>query len=192
MSNSIRFRLTHLFPILMHNGRLADPLNEFAEAMKELTGKKKKTRQDLEQIQRLEFEGGMYWDPEVGPHLPAANIESCINDGARKTREGQESLIGVYCVTEKAKLLYKGPREVEKLWADKRFVDLRPIVNPSTRGRSMRCRPIFRDWSAEFEISYDPEDVNADDVVRWLTTAGRKVGICDGTPKFGRFEVKTL
>ena len=47
---------------MMHNARLANPLDPLVQEIKKLTGKRKKTEDDLLQIARLEWEGGFYFN----------------------------------------------------------------------------------------------------------------------------------
>jgi copper chaperone CopZ len=53
----------------------------------------------------------------------------------------------------------------------------------------MRTRPIFPEWQAVIEITFDDEQVNKADIERAIADTGSKVGLCDYRPKFGRFEV---
>jgi len=66
-------------PLVMHNGRLADQLNPLAKRLKSLAAKRKKSDDDLMEIQRVEWEGGLYYDPKIGPYVPAE---------ARRTAQG--------------------------------------------------------------------------------------------------------
>jgi len=72
-------------------------------------------------------------------------------------------------------------------------VDSRPVVIPSTKGRIMRHRPRFEEWSLEFSITVDESVIPADLVKQLLDEAGRRVGIGDFRPErtgpFGRFTV---
>ena len=52
----------------------------------------------------------------------------------------------------------------------------------------MRTRPIFREWGLEFTAHYDSQLINKDSLVEFVEAAGR-AGLCDGRPRFGRFEV---
>lgn len=51
---TIRIRLTGDRPLLMHSGRLADPLDEIARNLGKVTGKRMKTAADHEEIARVE------------------------------------------------------------------------------------------------------------------------------------------
>lgn len=72
-------------------------------------------------------------------------------------------------------------------------VDSRPVVIPSTKGRIMRHRPRFDEWSLEFSIEVDESVIPADLTKQLLEEAGRRVGIGDFRPQrtgpFGRFTV---
>ena len=55
----MRFRITitGTAPMLMHNGRLANPLDPATQTLKALTSKRKKTDDDLFDIRTLGFRG---------------------------------------------------------------------------------------------------------------------------------------
>ena len=53
--------------LLMHNGQLADPLNEHTKRLKEFTSKKRKSDDDHIKIGEIEFQGGLYFDDTIGP-----------------------------------------------------------------------------------------------------------------------------
>lgn len=72
-------------------------------------------------------------------------------------------------------------------------VDSRPVTIPSTKGRIMRHRPRWDDWTAEFTLEIDPTVLPVDLVHQLLEEGGRRVGIGDYRPEkggpFGRFEI---
>jgi hypothetical protein len=185
-------RLTGQSPLLMHNGQLANPFNKFAKALKEVTSKRKKTEEDQLAIMRIEWEGGLYFDPEVGPYVPSENLESLINDGARLQKRGQDVERAVFVLTRKVPLLYDGPRDVEGMWASEKFLDYRSTVNPSSGGRTMRARPIFYQWALELDVHYRPDVIDRADLIRFLTDAGQHKGLMDYRPRYGQFTVEVL
>ena len=187
--DSIRVTLEGQSPLLMHNGQLANPFNEFAKALKEITAKRKKTDEDQLRIMRIEWEGGLYFDPTIGPFVPAENVESLINDGARLQKRGQDVERAVFLHDRRCPLLYDGPRDVEGMWKAGKYLDYRSTVNPSTSGRSMRARPIFFEWSLGFTVNYRPDVLNREDVLRFLVDAGQHKGLGDYRPRYGQFSV---
>jgi len=72
-------------------------------------------------------------------------------------------------------------------------VDSRPVVIPSTKGRIMRHRPRFDQWSASFTIRINEMILPVDFVQRLLTEGGEQIGIGDFRPEkggpFGTFNV---
>lgn len=192
--DKITFKVTGVTPLLMHNGRLANPFDQHAIAIKTITSKRKKTEDDQLSLFWLEWQGGLYWDEETGPYIPGANLESFLNDGARVHRRGQDILRGVIMLEDKAKLSCNWPKkkELRAIFDSGEFNDVRGVVNPSTSGRTMRCRPIFKEWSCEATFSFDPEVVSRDDMILFAGVAGKRAGLCDGKPKYGRCTVEPI
>lgn len=186
---TIKFKLEGQSPLMMHNGQLANPFNEHAKRMKEVTVKRKKTEDDQHVLMRLEWEGGLYYDPQIGPYEPAENLESMINDGARLQKRGQDVERAVYVFDKKSAVLYDGPRTVDAMWKAGTFLDYRNTVNPSTSGRTMRARPIFYEWAIDFEVNYRPDVLNRNDVIRFVVDAGQHKGLGDYRPRYGQFKV---
>jgi hypothetical protein len=72
-------------------------------------------------------------------------------------------------------------------------VDSRPVVIPATKGRIMRHRPRFDNWSASFSVEVDDDMLPVEFIQQLLTEGGSKIGIGDFRPEkggpFGRFRV---
>lgn len=187
MYHDLELAITGVAPLLMHNGQLANPLNKWVKAIKSITKKRVKTDADMEELARLEFMGGLYVDEDGQPCIPGTNIEGVLVDGAMKQRRGNEFKAGVWS-DGNWKLIYSGPKDPEELWRNENFRDIRPArIKSST---VIRCRPIFRAWSLKFTVTFNDQYVSADDVKESLVIGGRSGGLCDYTPKFGRFEVE--
>jgi hypothetical protein len=184
---TLGFTIKSISPLMMHNGQLADPLNPYSRAIKEITAKgKKKTADDLERMALLEWEGGLYIGEGDVVVIPGTNIEGLLVEGARKSRLGQQFSAGVLCL-DSWPLIYDGPKTIKKLKDNAKFRDTRKAsVNSSS---VMRTRPIFETWSLKFEVMYLPSVVDHDQIIKALVTAGRLVGLCDYKPKYGRFRV---
>lgn len=182
----ITVELNGVLPTLMHNGQLADPTNKYAKAMKDISGKRKKTDNDFLELSRLEFLGSLYLDPNGHPCWPAINIQRCIQAGAKLVRKGKDVDAGIL-IDGDWPLKYNGPTDPEELFADERFVNRSgAIVN---RSRIIRTRPQFPEWSIEFELHYMPGICNPGDIKKWCIDAGIYVGLSDWRPRYGRFEV---
>lgn len=190
----IRFTLTGTSPLLMHNERLADPLDPFTRALKAVTGKTKKTDEDHEQMARIEFEGGLYFDSAVGPYWPGPNFHRSLVEGARLTKNGKDVERALLILDDICPVAYKGPRSVEGLYADKGYM-LRKSVKTGMSRRVMRTRPMFSEWTLEYEAELDALLLNFEDVVVIAETAGLLVGMGDWRPSsphggmYGRYTV---
>ena len=182
-----QIKLKGVTPLLMSSERCANPIDPLSKQIKELTGKRKKTDEDLEQIARLEWEGQLYMNEE-GPVIPGENVEAMIRDGAKFVRMGRNIQRGLQVVEQKIKLEYSGPRDIEGLWNQRdKFSDMRSVV--LQKKRIMRCRPIFHEWAISFTVLASDELLNMNDVMGYIKTAGDCVGICDYRPRYGRFEI---
>lgn len=183
----MRFRitLTGTAPMLMHNGRLANPLDPSTQALKALTSKRKKTDDDLLDIARAEFLGGLYIDPDVGPYVPGENVERAIRDGAVLTKNGTNVKRGLFIETDINPLAYSGPRDAEGLWADENFRFIRTVRNQ--QNRVSRCRPIFTDWRTSAEGTLDEAILDFRTLGSIVEQAGLYVGLGDWRPRYGRF-----
>ena len=189
---TIKFRWTGTAPLLMQAVTLADPIHPLTQAIKEFTSKtsRNKTEADHEAIARLEFEANIYCDDKLGPCLPGLNIDACIRDGAKHMRKGAAIERGFATFDEVVPLIFKGPRTVAGLYADKRFVDRRAVGVQASK--TMRTRPIFRDWMVEFETAYDPDAIDFDSVRLGAEKAGKYAGVGTYRPRFGRFTSEVL
>lgn len=72
-------------------------------------------------------------------------------------------------------------------------VDARPVTIPATKGRVMRYRPRFDQWSAKFSLLLDDNLLSIEDAHGLLNEAGQTIGIGDFRPEkrgpFGCFRV---
>lgn len=190
----MKIKLTGTSALLMHSDRLANPLDPLKKEMSTYTSKRKKTDEDHETIARLEWQASMYHAEETGPYLPGRMLKACLIGSAKKTKEGPKVKTGLIVMTDKAALEYTGPRDKEKMWKTGKYMDNRSVV--VQRSRVMRCRPVFPEWSASFEIIFDPAIIDKTDILRIASTAGLVVGVGDYRPEnggdFGRFQAEEV
>jgi hypothetical protein len=177
--------ITGTAALLMHNGRLADPLDPATKALKAATSKRTKTDADHLEISRVEFIGGLYLDPDVGPYLPADNIWKTLQMAAKKSKQGKQVEEGVIITSDVNPLAYPGPRDVDGLWQNSNFVFRKTVVNQ--RNRVSRTRPIFQQWKVDAEGIIDENVINLADLRTIAERAGNLVGLGDWRPRYGRF-----
>lgn len=181
---TLKFKIAGVSPLITHNGQLADPLNEFSRAIKRISSKRPKTDADHEEIARLEWYGSLYLDGGK-PCLPGHVLEAALANAAKASKRGKLAQAGVICPSNYP-IHYKGEADIDTLWAGgkHKFVAIVRVGN----ARVVRTRPMFEDWSCEFDVIYDPDVVNDRDVREFVKIAGDK-GLCEWRPKYGRYEV---
>lgn len=185
---TITYRLTSDCPMLMHNGQTADPLNHWSKSMKQVSGKRKKTDADYEELAKLEFFAALYMGKD-GPIIPLANIDAMIVNAAKKLREGPTAKAGVFCLKD-APMEYAGPRTPETLWNAETFRHVAIVRVQSAR--VARTRPVFNEWAADVTLNIEDSIVNVAQVDAWMNVAGTQIGLGDWRPQHGRFTAKRL
>lgn len=197
-------------PLVMHNPRLADPLDPFTREIAKISKKRGKTEADHLEIALLEFVGGMYhdgadeWlrknkqvdevallgDPTAAsgvfaPYAPADWIFRTVQAAAKQHKLGRAIERGLTPVTLKNPLTYDGPTDIHELWESGRFA-LRKSVGIQS-SRTIRTRPIFIDWQVECEFELDLNIIDPDKIDQFAVESGRYFGIGDyRTAGYGR------
>jgi hypothetical protein len=187
-AESLRFLLTGVSPLVMHNSRLVDPLDPWSREIAAIAAKRHKTIADHEHLARSEWYGSA-WMHGDKPCIPAEVIEGVIVAAAKTRRRGAQARSGIVCPAH-VPLVYSGPVSLNELWEDQRFRLRVPVRTPG--GRVMRTRPRFSDWRAEVEIRFLPTLVDAEAIEEWLRLGGELLGIGDFRPRHGRFSVERL
>lgn len=199
MFQTLNFTIKGSCPLMLHNGHLADPLNPFARELKRLTGNRKKTDDIHEAMARVEWYGSLYAQgailvgngtvtAEKGTQLviPAANIESALVEAAKKVKKGPLAKVGLL-IDQDVPLVHDGPKDINELFACGRYTDRRGVVVGTAR--VMRTRPIFRQWSLSIDVQYHRDHLDKKEVEELVEICGKQVGLCEWTPKLGRFDL---
>lgn len=186
-----KYQLEGISPILMHNGQLADPLNKWTKLLREISKKRNKTDDDLEEMSRREWFGGLYHNEEIGIHATEAMLERMLRDAAAMSKRGKDVNRGLM-VLDPAPLKVAGAKtrteeDLTAMWNSGKFL-LRSTVAVGKQ-RVIRSRPRIANWSLEFVVQYDETVLDAADIDQFADTAGRLIGIGDWRPKYGRFRV---
>jgi hypothetical protein len=179
-------KIEGICPILLHNGQTADPTNKFSRQMKEISGKRKKTDEDYAEMSRIEWHAGLYVNKDSKIIIPAFMFEACVYNGAKKSKLGKAFKSSVF--VEDDAILDIGVKydKATDLWCKEEFRDIRGVRIGQVK--VMRTRPIFYNWKAAFDVSFDDEQVNESDVTRAIEDAGSKCGLGDFIPRYGRFK----
>lgn len=189
----IKFQLTGIVPMLMHNGQGADPLSYFSKEIKKLSSKRVKSDEDYAGMAKLEYEAGLYLTNGGTPCIPGRVLEGVLfgkGGAARKEKMGKQAQAGLFC-DDDIPLEYDGPKTFDEMWADETMRDVSPVK--VQQNKVMRTRPkIPTGWTARGELVFNEKLIDRAQVVRWLEVAGEEIGLMDWRPRYGRFEVKIL
>ena len=180
-------------PLLMHNERLADPLDPYSKWVAEISKKRQKVEREIEELSRREFQGAGYWADDKGPDakdngvpvIPTWNIIRCIQEAAKSHKLGKQVVRALVPITDTTKLIYDGPSLVDELWKAQTFHS-RKGVGVGQR-KVMRTRPCFGDWRIDAELELDLSQMDPNQVNLAAFEAGKFVGLGDARPRFGRF-----
>jgi len=176
--------------LIMHNGQTADPLNSFSKAMKEISGKRKKTDADYEAMANIEYQAGLYLNNKGQVIVPGRVLESVLVEGAKKSKEGKLALSGMFVDTDGI-LEYEGGAMTLKQLMESPEHRLCVAVRIGM-SKVMRTRPHFKNWRTTFKVSINEQVANEAQLKRWLEDAGAYVGIGDWRPRHGRYELENF
>lgn len=176
-------------PVLMHNPRMVDPEFAINREIKQLTSKRKKTDEDLRNIERLEWMGGLYEEDGVVVQ-PTSKVRKCLVNTAKISKMGKAIERSISFTSLNVPLAHDGPKEIDKLLADKRFHS-RLSVGIGQK-RVMRVRPSFFPWAMKLDgMFFEDTGLNWDEFARIAEMAGVAEGIGDNRVNgYGRFTVK--
>jgi len=183
-------------PLLMHNGRLCDPLDEHTKKLKAVAKQRNKSDDDHVRVARIEFEGGLYHDSKIGPYMPSDNLQAMIERGSTRRKLGKvfKAHVSVDMPSGDVPgfaLKYKGPRDIDGLWSNRAHV----FTKGARVGQSrvMRTRVRFpTGWSLTFGVEVLADGVTKEQLHQAITDAGLYEGLGDWRPRYGRFVVKEI
>jgi hypothetical protein len=176
--------------LIMHNGQTADPLNHFSKAMKEISGKRKKTDADYEAMANIEYQAGLYLNNKGQVIVPSRVLESVLVEGAKKSKEGKLALSGMFVDTDGILEYDGGAMTLKQLMeSPEHRICVAVRIGMS---KVMRTRPHFKNWRTTFKVSINEQVANQEQLKRWLEDAGSYVGIGDWRPRHGRYEVENF
>jgi hypothetical protein len=172
-------------PLIMHSCQCVNPLHPISMSLKKLTSKRTKTEDDYAAISDLEWEGGLYWDDDIGLYIPCENILATIKNGAMSFKKGKDITKFVDIKDIRVPLNYGETLTKAQLKADFRYRDVR--IMTVQRNKINRTRPRFNNWRLSFTLLYDENHIDIETMANAIEYAGSYVGLCDSRPRYGKF-----
>ncbi len=168
-------------PLLCHNPRMVDPQCEWTRKIKAITSKRKKTDEDMRQVEDLEWFGGIYTDTIGGKEVvvqPSSKVRKCLINTGRISRRGKEVERAIAMSTLNVPLYYDKSRPLAELAADPNFRS-RLSVGLGKK-RVIRVRPQFLRWALVVPALFiEDAGLNPDDLRGLVDLAGQAERIGD-------------
>jgi len=197
MSEQIRFVIRGTSPLLCHNPQMVDPECEINREIKSYTSKRKKTDDDMKQIERLEWYGGIYTGEVSGKVTvtqPTSKLRKCLVNAARISKQGKQIERAIITTALNVELLYDDAgrlpdltAELDRLQRDTAY-NSRLSVGIGNK-RVMRVRPQFNRWAMVVPAVFLPNaGLNPDELQAIFDLAGSAERIGDNRVKgYGAF-----
>ena len=141
-------------------------------------------------------------------YLPASCLEACLIEAGKEFKiTGRKTATkyvksGVFCINPHDGIIdhlsfYVNGKPVTldeiQQGTPNAYIDIRTVKNPSTKGRQLRYRAAFNNWSSEFQIIVNADEYINEKILRAIIEyAGMFVGVGDYRPRFGRFTLTDL
>lgn len=199
MSNitTAKIKIKGIRPLFQHHfGPEALPLEK-----KEKTGVAGNDPEEWRRTAMINKDGQLFFE--------GTYVFGCMREGAKYTKKGRATLVKPVAATLQvlddrilidrhfpgfpngSKFDINSVDEPPRDPDEPVYLDVRGVVNPSTRGRNVRYRVATGPgWLAEFSIMFDKTIVSRNEMEAVLIDAGHLVGIGNGRAiGMGRFEV---
>lgn len=194
----VEVQIRGIRPIIMHNGRTADPLDPWTKKLKQVSGKRNKTDEDHALLSDIEFEAGLYWSDDIGVYLPIDNMHRMLLDAAKKIKMGRQAVGMMVDAEYGVAIRFEHHDNLEKLKSEPKY-RFRKIVSVQN-SKVARTRPLIpTGWTMSFRVELDTDLLNVEEFEQIMDIAGHRIGIGDWRPSapkvpgpFGRFIVTSF
>ncbi len=193
MDTILTFNIVGAKTMLMHNGRLSNPLDYYTRQISLISKKRNKTDEDRAELASIEARGGLYETEDGYVGMPYENIWRSLYNAAKVFRLGEDLKKALISSDAVAPVLIGG----KKVLCDK-FFDLpgdRVLYRSVKIGqqRVMRARPqIDKGWKATASFTLLSDVLEPERLEPVVAYAGRLVGLGDWRPKYGTFEAEMI
>lgn len=189
---SIKFKVTGTTELMLNNPQTVNPLNEYSKALKEITSKRNKTDEDMEEIFHLKFLSSLYLNKKMQYIIPLNMIEATLIEAAKENKLGKKF---AQCVTVEADAILQfpdngcTPEELYQNHAEK-YVDIRSVG--IMKAKVPTARAIIPDWSFECTVWFDENQLNDSEICYAFQNAGLRHGVGTYRQRYGRFTVEEI
>ena len=175
-------------PVLLHNGRLSNPLDPYTRKLKEKTSKRKKTDDDLQEIAMIEARAGMYDAPGDLMGIPNANVFRSILDSAKLDKLGKllSQSFSFDDIVEPL-LINRKTIKCDDYLTMEGSLDYRSVKVGMSRVMRARAK-VYPDWQSTHSFMLDEAILDLHLLEPVIERAGLRFGVGDWRPIYGTFD----
>lgn len=191
----ISYRVNGLDSLLQNNPQMSDPLNKFSKEMKLITGKRKKTDDDIIAMREVELRAKIYWDNTQGIYVPSTWATASIQGVSWSKAKIKKADIraAVFATQPKLKLQYDGMELVKKpIDIVNNDVFHNVISMKQGQVRVVKATPKFTGWSFDVSLDYDDSIINERELKDLVEYGAAFGGFGDFRPTYGRATIEWL
>jgi hypothetical protein len=192
MEAILTLKLTGTRPMLMHNGRLSNPLDPHTRGIAAIAKKTNKTDKDHAELASLEARGSMYETDAGLLGMPNINVWRCIYNAAKAFKLGEDIKRALIATLDVTPILIKGKTELcDTYIGDASRILYVPVV--IKKNRTMRARPIIPiGWETTVSFALLTDVLQPERLTPVIERAGRLVGLGDWRPIYGTFRSEVV
>ncbi|MCM1295390.1 MAG: hypothetical protein NC311_07585 [Muribaculaceae bacterium] len=187
---SIKFRLNGMMPLMLNNPRTVNPFDEYSKKMKEITAKRKKTDDDLEQLMKLKFLASLYVNSKGEYFIPSEHIANAMTAAAKEKKLGAKFTRSVQVIGDSILKFKDADKTPEQLYELQIYVDIRAVG--IMKAKVTTARAIIPEWSLETEVWYDETQLDESDIVTAMEIGGMRYGIGTYRKRYGKFKAEKI
>lgn len=194
--DEMKVEIMGLTPMILHNGRTANPLDPFSKKMKALTSKRNKTEEDIEALLMVQWESSLYWNDDIGLYMPSENLYTAFYKGAKKFKLGSKCSAITFPEPLGYPILTANHTNFTALKADPLNKFIKTVV--VQKSKTISCRCILNTWSMKFSLEFETSVFDANEIKTILANMGQRIGIGVWTPSspkpgtHGKFLIKSM
>lgn len=194
--DTMKVEIVGITPMIIHNGRGANPLDPYAKKMKGLTSKRNKTDEDIHELLLAQWECGLYWDDELGLYMPSENLYAAFHKAAKKFKLGNKCSAVSFPAPLGYPIITEGHTNFQELKSNPNNKFVKTVV--VQKSKTISCRPIFHQWALNFDLEFETTTIDANEIKTVLSCLAQRIGLgvwTPGSPKpgsHGKFLIKKL
>lgn len=194
--DTIKTEIVGITPMIIHNGRTANPLDPYSKKLKGLTSKRNKTDEDIEELLKVQWEAGLYWDDDLGLYMPSENLYAAFYKAAKKFKLGVKCSAVSFPHPLGYPIITNHHKDFMALKADPLNKFVKTVV--VQKSKTIACRPIFNTWRMEFDLEFETTTIDANEIKTILGAMAQRIGLgvwTPGSPKpgvHGKFVIKKM